>query len=151
MLLHLVFNFSQGMLILHNQFYLDSFSVWKVMLRAICFTMMTREFIYPCGHNVAIYNIDEKTQTYISGVDGSEGITAMTVSPSRKYVAFAKKLKEPLPSFGKSLGYLPILQLLQREKGLDLNWLYSQRVISVAFAPTNEKSLLCTLVSPILF
>jgi len=24
------------------------------------------------GHNVAIYNIDEKTQTYISGVDGSE-------------------------------------------------------------------------------
>ena len=23
--------------------------------------------IYPAGHNVVIYNIDEKTQTYISG------------------------------------------------------------------------------------
>jgi hypothetical protein len=23
--------------------------------------------IYPAGHNVVIYNVDEKTQTYISG------------------------------------------------------------------------------------
>lgn len=25
--------------------------------------------IYPAGHNVVIYNVDEKTQTYISGKD----------------------------------------------------------------------------------
>ena len=24
--------------------------------------------IYPAGHNVVIYNVDEKTQTYISGM-----------------------------------------------------------------------------------
>lgn len=36
--------------------------------------------IYPAGHNVVIYNVDEKTQQYIPG---KTAISALTVSSFR--------------------------------------------------------------------
>jgi cilia- and flagella-associated protein 57 len=36
--------------------------------------------LYPAGHNIVIYNTEEKNQRYIPGIEGSEGITAIAVS-----------------------------------------------------------------------
>ena len=38
---------------------------------------------YPVGHNIALYNLEEKTQRYISGIEGSEAITALAVTKNK--------------------------------------------------------------------
>lgn len=47
--------------------------------------------IYPAGSSVVIYNIQQKTQRFIHGTEGSQGFTALAVSPNRRYVAIAEK------------------------------------------------------------
>jgi len=42
------------------------------------------KLLYPAGHNVVVYNTDEKQQTYISGVEGYRGYSTLAVSPLRK-------------------------------------------------------------------
>ena len=46
---------------------------------------------YPCGHNVIIYYLTEKMQRFIPGIEGSQGITALALSPSKKYLAVCEK------------------------------------------------------------
>ena len=50
--------------------------------------------IYPSGHNVVIFSTEQKTQKFIPGTENTEGITAMAVSPNKKYVAVAERAKE---------------------------------------------------------
>ena len=50
--------------------------------------------IYPSGHNIVIFNTEQKTQKFIPGTENTEGITAMAVSPNHKYVAVAERAKE---------------------------------------------------------
>ena len=47
--------------------------------------------IYPVGHNIAFYRIDDRTQRFIPGIEGSEGITAMALSHSKKWLAVCEK------------------------------------------------------------
>ena len=44
--------------------------------------------VYPAGHNIVVYNIEEKKQKFICGSDTTEGITAMAVCPSKRYIDF---------------------------------------------------------------
>ena len=46
---------------------------------------------YPCGHNVVIYFMAEKVQRFIPGIEGSQGITALALSASRKFLAVCEK------------------------------------------------------------
>ena len=50
--------------------------------------------LYPAGHNVVIFNTEQKTQRFISGTEKTEGITAIAVSPNKKYVAVAERAAE---------------------------------------------------------
>ena len=50
--------------------------------------------LYPAGHNVVIFNIEQKTQRFISGTEKTEGITAIAVSPNKKFVAVAERAAE---------------------------------------------------------
>lgn len=50
--------------------------------------------LYPAGHNVVIFNTEQKTQRFISGTEKTEGITAIAVSPNKKYVAVAERAPE---------------------------------------------------------
>lgn len=104
-----------------------------------------------------LYNMDEKTQINIPGmfqsgnslgVEGSEGITSITVSPSRKYVAVCEKAERALCMVWDISGVSanPVVQP-KRKKILTSTDYLAKEFISVAFAPTNEKSLLATLVS----
>lgn len=54
--------------------------------------------LYPCGHNVVVYHMDDKTQQYIPGIEGSEGITALAVSPSKKYLAMCEQAERAICS-----------------------------------------------------
>ena len=50
--------------------------------------------LYPAGHNIVIFNTEQKTQKFIAGTEKTEGITAMAVSPNKKYVAVAERAAE---------------------------------------------------------
>lgn len=52
--------------------------------------------LYPCGHNIVIFNTDDKSQLYIPGIEGSEGITALALSPSRRFLAVCEKAERAL-------------------------------------------------------
>ena len=46
--------------------------------------------LYPAGHNTVLYNTDNRTQKFINGTDGSDGITALAVTPNKRMVAVAE-------------------------------------------------------------
>jgi hypothetical protein len=50
--------------------------------------------VYPVGHNVCIYNIEEKTQRFIPGLDGSERITGLAVSRTKRFLAIAESTEK---------------------------------------------------------
>lgn len=52
--------------------------------------------LYPCGHNIVIYNLDDKSQIYIPGVEGSEGITTLALSASRRFLAVCERAEKAL-------------------------------------------------------
>jgi hypothetical protein len=48
-------------------------------------------FIFVCGNNIVIQNIDLKTQRYIPGIEGASGITFFCLSPCKRYIAVCEK------------------------------------------------------------
>jgi len=71
--------------------------------------------VYPVGHNVCVYDIEERKQKLISGLDGTERICALAVSRSKRYLAVAEQTdKTPIISvydlfaIKKSLPGVPI-------------------------------------------
>ena len=51
---------------------------------------------YPCGHNIVIYSLDDGTQKFIPGTEGSEGITAMALSHNRKQLAVCEQASKAI-------------------------------------------------------
>ena len=96
--------------------------------------------LYPCGHNIIIYNIDDKSQKYISGIEGSEGISALALSPSKKFLAVCEKSE-------RAICCVFDVTTLKRRKILTSTDYNSKEFVSVNFAPSNEKSLLVTLTA----
>lgn len=51
--------------------------------------------LYPAGHNTILYAGDQKTQARVyPGLEGSEGISCLAVSPNRKFLAVCEKFQE---------------------------------------------------------
>lgn len=48
--------------------------------------------IYPAGHNLVFWSLDQKTQRIISGTPETDGISAIALTPNRKQVAIAERL-----------------------------------------------------------
>ena len=51
----------------------------------------SNRIMYTAGHNIVFYNTDSCEQVYIHGTEGTSGITCLTMSPSKKYLAFAEE------------------------------------------------------------
>jgi len=102
------------------------------------FFVDNQNVLYPCGHNIVIYNIDERSQKYIPGIEGSEGISALALSPSKKFLAVCEKSERAVCSVFD-------VNSMKRRKILTSTDYNSKEFVSVNFAPSNEKSLLVTL------
>jgi hypothetical protein len=51
----------------------------------------SKKLLYVAGHNVVIFNIDDNSQTFIPGSEGTECINFITVSPSGHFLAICEK------------------------------------------------------------
>jgi hypothetical protein len=97
-------------------------------------------FITLTRRNSSISQVRTIVEVKCIGVEGSEGITALAVSQAKKYLAVCEKAE-------RALCIVYDLGTLKRRKILTSTDYNAREFISVAFAATNEKSLLCTLVS----
>ncbi|ELT90948.1 hypothetical protein CAPTEDRAFT_196345 [Capitella teleta] len=87
--------------------------------------------VYPSGANCILYNIDQKAQKFIPGSEKSEGMTAMAVSPNRRYVAIAEKgEKATITIFD--------LHSLRKRKILSSPEVQSEEYVSLAFSPDSK-------------
>ena len=48
--------------------------------------------LYPAGHQIVLYHVESKTQRFIPCSADTEGITALALSPNRKYLAVAERV-----------------------------------------------------------
>lgn len=85
--------------------------------------------IYPCGSNLVLYNLERRSQKFIPGLENSNGMTAMAISPNRRYVALAEKTKE-CPCIA-----IYDLASLKRKKILRDTGLTTEEFVSIAFSP----------------
>ena len=97
--------------------------------------------IYPSGANLVVFNIDQKSQKFIPCGAGSEGITALAVSPNKRYAAVAEKRAER-PSIT-----IFDLSTLRKRKVLVVPEASSREYVSIAFSP-DSKYLISQLASP---
>ena len=87
--------------------------------------------VYPSGANCILYNIDQKAQKFIPGSEKSEGMTAMAVSPNRRYVAIAEK-------GDKATITIYDLHSLRKRKILSSPEVQSTEYVSLAFSPDSK-------------
>ena len=100
-----------------------------------------QSIIYPSGANLIIFNVDQKVQKFISGSSGSEGMTALAVSPNKRYAAVAeRKAERPTITIFD-------LTTLRRRKTLTPQETASTEIISLAFSP-DSKYLISQLSGP---
>ncbi|KXJ18311.1 cilia- and flagella-associated protein 57 [Exaiptasia diaphana] len=96
----------------------------------ICY-LDEQTIIYPSGSNCVLFNIDQKTQRFIPGTDKCVGMTAMAVSPNRRYVAIAEKGE-------KATITIYDLHTLRKKKVLSFSELQSTEFVSLAFSPDSK-------------
>ncbi|GLD97629.1 hypothetical protein PINS_up006319 [Pythium insidiosum] len=89
--------------------------------------------VYPCGHNVVLHNMESKEQQFIHGMESGSvgGITALSVSPNKRYVAIAEKAE-------KAVIHIHDLVTLRRRKTLALADNMSDSCVWVAFSSDNK-------------
>ncbi|KAL4176100.1 hypothetical protein KRP22_001055 [Phytophthora ramorum] len=84
--------------------------------------------VYPCGHNVIVYNLESKEQQFLHGVETSgHGITALAVSPNKRYVAVAEQAD-------RAVVHIHDLNTLRRRKTLTLSDGLADTCVWVAFS-----------------
>ena len=105
-----------------------------------------KKLLYVAGHNIILYNIDERTQFFIPGSENSEGINSITVSPSKRFLAFCE--------IGEKRAKCTIYDITSRKKKKTLpeddeaehHPDYSSKTfLSAAFSPKYEKHNIMTL------
>jgi hypothetical protein len=55
------------------------------------FLIDDRKIMYLAGHNVVVYNTDDRTQYFIPGSENSGGINYIGLSPSKRFLAICEK------------------------------------------------------------
>ncbi|CAB4004810.1 cilia- and flagella-associated 57-like, partial [Paramuricea clavata] len=96
----------------------------------ICY-LDEQTIVFPTGSNCILYNIDQKSQRFIPGTDKSPGITAMAVSPNRRYVAIAERSE-------KAIITIYDLHTLRKRKVLTYPDGAATEYVSLAFSPDSK-------------
>ena len=100
-----------------------------------------QSIIYPAGANVVIFNIDQRVQKFIPCTAGSEGMTALAISPNKRYAAIAEKKSD------KPTVTIFDLTTLRRRKILSFAECTAQEYVSLAFSP-DSKYLISQMGAP---
>jgi hypothetical protein len=90
--------------------------------------------IYPCGHNVVIYRTDEKSQRFIPGFEGSEGITALALSPNKNHLAVCERATKAVCTV---YNVHRLLELIKEEMRI-------KKVNSINHKIIEKKKILCS-------
>lgn len=93
--------------------------------------------VYPAGHNVVLYNAEEKVQKILNGSDTSEAITAMAVCPSKRFIAVAEKSERGIVNIFD-------LKTLKKRKVLTASNSSSTHYVDMAFSSDNQLMLTMT-------
>eukprot|EP00760_Papus_ankaliazontas_P008130 PhM_4_TR13677/c1_g1_i1/m.19400 len=82
---------------------------------------------WPVGRNIVIYSMQTTQQRFIPATDGMESITALQLSPNRKYLAIAESGPTPCIS-------IVDLSTLKRKKFLSIPDIGSKEYVCLAFS-----------------
>lgn len=113
--------------------------------------------VYPAGHNIVIYHLEDKTQKAYPCIEGTEGISSMAISENRRTLAVAEKSDKT-----------PIITIYRvdddrsgnEERKTDAKTLKKRKIIcstdiqkhksfvSMAFCPQNDKLLVTLSAEP---
>ena len=101
------------------------------------------QLVYAAGHNVIVYNTEDKSQFFHPGSEGTHGITALNLSPAGKYVAVCEKGEKG----GQATCTIFDFTTQRKKKALpehDCKDYTARKFVAVDFSK-NEKSFLITL------
>lgn len=88
--------------------------------------------LYPSGANVVLFNVDQRQQRFLPCSPGGGGITALAVSPNRRYVAVAEKRSD------RPTVTVFDVTTLRRRKVLSSSEVTSQEFVCLAFSPDSK-------------
>ena len=119
------------------------------------FFLDDNQVVYPAGHNIVVYHLEDRTQKAYPCIEGSEGITSMAISKNRRTLAVAEKSdKTPICTIYR----VDDERQSNEDRKTDAKILKKRKIIcsteikqhksfvSMAFCPKNDK-LLVTLSS----
>ena len=88
--------------------------------------------LYPAGHNTVLYNLENRGQKFLAGTEKTEEITAICVSPNKKFVAVAEKSEK---------GIITVFDLhsLKRRRLLSATDSLSKEFVSLDFSPDSKQ------------
>lgn len=89
-------------------------------------------FIYVCGNNIVIHNTIEKTQRYIPGIEGTQGISTFELSPCKRYLAVCERSSQ-------AICVIYDLVTLKRKRVLTSAEVNAGEFISLGFALSQDK------------
>lgn len=89
--------------------------------------------VYPCGSNLVMYNIDQRSQKFIAGLEKSHRMTAMAISPNRRYVALAETTSEDKPVI-----VIYDLNSMRKKKTLAAPDVQATEFTCIAFSPDSK-------------
>lgn len=94
--------------------------------------------IYAAGHNIVIYNIEDKQMQFLPGLEGSLGITALTLCPKHHFLAVAERAE-------RGIIFVYDITKQRKKRALVTSDCLSQEYISLSFAPKQERKFLISL------
>ena len=97
-----------------------------------------QHIVYPAGHNIVHYALEEHKQQFLSGFEGTIAITSMTISPSGRFLAIGEKSE-------RAVAFVFDLHNMKRKKSLTTSDIMSTEFISMAFHPFHEQKTFITM------
>ena len=101
------------------------------------------KILYTAGHNIVVYSTDEKIQHFLNGQEGTDKITTVAVSKSKKYLAVCEKSK-----WATCTIYDIISQKKKKtlpDPDIDCSDYTSGEFLSACFSPKAENQFIITL------
>ena len=105
--------------------------------------------LYVAGHNIVLYRLDEKEQTFLAGSNDTEAITHVSLSKNKQYIAVCERCT------AGNKGKFSIFDVtaFKKRKTLpeqiqDMNAFDSQEFVASAFSPKEERMIVTLTGAP---